>query len=114
MGGHTQATAGDTAQKNGEQEDGLLELPVGQRTADGGDDGNQNCGNRACVTPVAQVHILVDAGRTGQRIEVDGDQGGHQQGEGGIADVVEDPVALQCREFEFFFHGKILSFFNLG
>ena len=104
VGGDAEAGAGDASQKNRQKEDGLLELPVGEGAADGSDNGHKDGGDGAGVTPVAEVHILVDTGGTGQRIEVDRDQGGHQQSKGGVADVVEDPVAFKGSELGLF-HG---------
>ena len=40
----------------------------------------------------------------GQGIKINGNQGGHQQNEGGISHIVQNPVFLQSREFQVFVH----------
>ena len=111
---HAQSGAAENAQNDHQQKQRLFIAPaVGKGAADRADDGNQNGGNRACVAPIAEVQVLVDPGRGGQGVKVDGKQGGHQQGKGGIADVVEDPASFQRRELELVFHIRfsLLSLF---
>ena len=102
--GKAQQSAADDADCHAKQEQGLLEIPVGQCAADGSDDSHQHRGDGAGIAPVAQVQVLVHSGRGCQGIEINGNQSGHHENKGRIADIIENPAPLQCREFEGFVH----------
>ena len=97
----TQSGAADAAHGRRQQEDLLLEFPVRQGAADGGDKGNQNGGNGACIAPIAEVKVLVKAAGACQGIEVNGKHGRYQKRKGRVSDVVEDPALFQRGQFEF-------------
>ena len=94
--GKAQGSAADGTQQQTQQEDGLFEaLLIRHGTADGTDDGHQQGGDGTGVTPVGQIIGLGHAAGSSQGIKVDGDQGGHQQDEGGVTHIVQDPAPFQ-------------------
>ena len=103
--------AAENAQKHTGHENGLFEPPmVGQRAADGTDDGHQQRGDGTGIAPVGQIQRLVQPAGSRQSVEINGNQSRNQQNERGIADVIENPAPLQCGEFDFFHFYHSLNF----
>lgn len=102
------------AQDHAEGEQRFFEiLCVSQRTQGGAKDGDQDCGDAGGISPVGQVIHLRDPGAAGQGVEIDGEDGGNQQDEGGIAHIVENPVFFQFGKLCMFLHNKAAPLLGL-
>ena len=111
--GSAQGGAADNAQQHHGYEQLLFKaLLVCQCAADGGDEGHHQCRYGACIAPEGQILAFVQSACACQGIKVNGNQGGYQQDEGGVAHIVENPVSFQGRELKFFLHSDFLSYNN--
>ena len=108
----THGAAAHDAHEDAEYEDRLLEaLRVGHCPQNGAQNSRDDGHSRAGIAPVSQILHRAQAPGCRQRIEENGDKGGHHQHKSRVAHVVQDPVPLQARQAEFaaFFHPVLLS-----
>ena len=85
----THGTADDDAHKKAEHEDGLLEASgVRHRAEDRAEDGRDDGHDRAGIAPVGQILHRAQAPGCRQRVEENGDKGGHHQHKGRVAHIV--------------------------
>ena len=106
--GEAQHCAACHACQHGHNKELLFHSAVCQCAANGAENGYQNGGDGAGVAPVAHVKVVVQPGVFRQGVKENGNQRGHQQNEGGIAHIVENPAFFQRCEFEFFLHFYLL------
>ena len=67
---------------------------VGQRAQRGAEHRDDGGGNAGGVCPIGEIRRLRNAVRRGDGVEKDGEKGGYEEGERGVADIVPDPFAL--------------------
>ena len=91
--GKAQADAAHGTHRQKGQEDGLFKaLVVGHGAEHRAQNGHQQGGDRGRIAPIGQIIHVAQSGGAGQMVEVDGHDGGHQQGKGRVAHVIEHPV----------------------
>ena len=105
-----QPHAAEQAHPQKEQEDGLfISLGVGKGAEHRSQYRHQQGSCRGRIAPVGQILHIGKPGLFRQKVEVDGNDGGNQQGEGRVAHIVEDPAALRRGEFQFAHAGSPCS-----
>ena len=114
VGGKAQGDAANQSHAQKQQEDGLfVALSIGEGTEHRPQHCHQQGGSRRRIAPVGQVLHIGEPGLLRQEVEVDGNDGGNEQREGGIAHIIENPAALRRGEFQFV-HAFAASCSGLG
>ena len=101
------------AHRDGDKEQPLLHaFAVRERTIHRAGKGRDDGGHRLGVTPVGKVFVGRQTCVSGDHVEKDRDECGGKQNEGGVGDIVEDPLLLGGRELVLvnFAHGLTLLF----
>lgn len=95
-GGDAHGHASDRPHQKGSQEDRfLVVLRVRHSAEHRTDEGHSEGGHGGRVPPVSQVCNRGQPCLLCQIVEIDGNDGGHKQGEGGVAHVIQDPRLFQ-------------------
>ena len=94
--GHGEETAADDSQQGESEKQRAFAAEIRVSAENWRDDGGDDGHDRRRVAPVRRRKRGTDAGFVGERTEIDGQNGGRQQDEGGITYIIENPPQF-CR-----------------